>query len=109
MSDVIVVFIMTASEDEAMKIGRALVERKLAACTNILPGIRSLFRWKGEMCDEREVLVIAKSVREKFGELARVVKDLHSYEVPEIIALPVVDGLEEYVKWVVDSTSDMEH
>ncbi|MBI4532145.1 MAG: divalent-cation tolerance protein CutA, partial [Candidatus Latescibacteria bacterium] len=74
MSDVIVVFIMAASDDEAVTISRALVERKLAACANILLGVRSLFRWKGEMCDEREVLVIAKSVRERFAEIVRVVK-----------------------------------
>ncbi len=99
----IVVLITTASEAEAVKIGRELVETGLAACANILPGIRSIFRWQGRVSEEREVLVIIKSKADLFQDLAGAVKRLHSYEVPEVIALPIVRGLQAYLDWIAES------
>lgn len=104
MSEHIVVFIMAGSEDEAFKIGRGLVEGRLVACVNIIQGVRSLFWWKGEICDEGEILLMAKSMRGKLEQIVDKVKQLHSYEVPEIIALPIVGGSEDYLRWVGEET-----
>lgn len=101
--DYIMITITVVSEAEGEKIGRALIDNKLAACVNIIPGIRSLYRWKGEFCDEREFLLLVKSKKYLFEEIMHVVKSLHSYEVPEIIAFSIMDGLPEYLKWVDDT------
>lgn len=100
MLERIVVLITAGSMEEGRKIANALVEEGLVACVNIVPQVNSIYRWEGEMCDEREVLLIAKSRREVFERLASRVKELHSYEVPEIIALPIVAGSEDYLKWI---------
>ena len=97
MTDKIVVLSTCASPEEAEKIARALVEKKLAACVNILPAVRSIYRWKGAIEDEQETLLLIKSSRALFGELRAEVQKLHSYEIPEVIAIPIVDGLERYL------------
>lgn len=96
----IVVFVTAASEDEACKIARALVEERLVACANILGGVRSVFSWEGKVADEREALMILKSHADRFEELSIKIKALHSYSVPEIIAVPISHGLPEYLQWV---------
>jgi periplasmic divalent cation tolerance protein len=97
---------MTASnENEAAKIARPLVESKLVGCVNIIKNIRSIYRWEENVEDEQEVLMIAKTRKDLFHELMNKVKELHSYTVPEIIALPIVDGSEDYLKWLRDVTS----
>lgn len=100
----IVIFITTASIDEAEKISNALVEQKLVACSNVISPIHSIFRWQGEICKEAEVLLILKSVKTRFVEIVTEVKKLHSYQTPEIIALPIMDGSPEYLQWVTDET-----
>jgi periplasmic divalent cation tolerance protein len=100
MTDKIVVLSACASPDEAEKVARALVEKKLAACVNILPAIRSIYRWKGAIEDDQETLLLIKSSRALFGELRAEIERLHSYEVPEVIAIPIVDGLERYLGWM---------
>ncbi len=105
MTDILVVFVTAGSEREASTIGRAVVEERLAACANIIPRIRSIYRWKGEVHDELEFLLIMKTQASLFASLQKRVRELHSYEVPEIIAFPVTSGLPEYLDWVVDSTS----
>jgi periplasmic divalent cation tolerance protein len=100
----IVIFITASSAEEAEKISNALVENKLVACSNIVSPIRSIFHWQGEICKEDEVLLILKSVKTKFTEIVDAVKKLHSYETPEIIALPIIDGSPEYLQWVSDET-----
>lgn len=104
MSEISIVFVTAGSEEEAVKIGRSLVEEKFAACANIVPGIRSIYRWKGETCDEQEVLIILKTRSLLFPALQSRVKQLHSYEVPEIIAFPLAQGLPEYLDWVIAGT-----
>lgn len=99
----IVVFITTSNEEEAAKIARALVEARLAACVNIIKGIRSIYSWQGKIEDEPEVLMVAKTQKHLFDNLSKKVKELHSYEVPEIIALPIVEGSAEYLKWLGDT------
>jgi len=100
MTEFIVIFITASSVEKAEKIGKALVEKKLAACVNIVRDIRSIFFWKGKISDEREVLLIAKSKRKNFEKIEKEVKKMHSYEVPEIIALPILIGSKDYLDWV---------
>jgi len=98
-----VVFITASSEEEAKKIAVCLVEENLAACVSILPKIRSIYRWEGKVADQEEVLLIAKTSEEKFAALSRSVKKLHSYQTPEVIAVPVADGLKPYLDWIDES------
>jgi periplasmic divalent cation tolerance protein len=100
----IVVYITTANEEEAAKIARALVETKLAACVNIVKNIRSIYTWQGKVEDETEALMIVKTQKKHFGALSAKVKGLHSYSVPEIIALPIIEGSGDYLKWLREVT-----
>ena len=96
----VVVLITAASDEEAQNIGRLLVEAGLAACVNLIPSVRSIFRWEGKVTEERETLLIVKTVAESFNSLEAMVKAHHSYSVPEIIALPIQTGSEPYLAWV---------
>lgn len=100
----IMVFVTTASEEEAWTIARQLVDARLAACANIIGGIRSVFSWEGKVADEREALMILKSHADRFDELSNKIKSLHSYSVPEVIAFPISHGLPEYLQWVRNMT-----
>ena len=102
--DNILVFITASNEEEASKIAKALVEGRLAGCVNIIKGIRSIYAWQGKIEDEAEVLMVAKTRRNLFAGLCKRVKELHSYTVPEIIAMPVVEGSEDYLKWLKEAT-----
>ena len=102
-SEHVVVFITAGSFGEADKIAKALVERMLAACVNILPFITSVYRWQEEVQRDSEVLLVVKSRRDVFEQLVSCVKELHSYETPEIIALPVVAGDADYLRWLDSS------
>ena len=102
--DAIVVLITVASREEADRIARRLVEDQLAACATIVPQVRSFFMWEQKLSQEDEVLLLVKSSRARFVQLVAVVKRLHSYSVPEIIALPVVMGSADYLRWVAEST-----
>jgi periplasmic divalent cation tolerance protein len=100
-SDRVMVALTTApSAEVAERIGRSLVEERLAACANVLPGITSIFRWKGSIEREGEVLVILKTTAGEVEALERRVAELHPYEVPEVIALPVEAGHAPYLDWV---------
>jgi len=96
----IVVFITAPNEDEAAKIATAVVEKGLAGCVTIIKNIRSIYKWEGKIEDEDEVFMIVKTRKELFKSLAGKVKELHSYSVPEIIALPIVEGSEDYLQWL---------
>jgi periplasmic divalent cation tolerance protein len=100
MTDKIVVLSTFASAEDAQRVARALVEKKLAACVNVIPVIRSIYRWEETIEDEEEVLIVIKSSRALIQELTDEIERLHSYEVPEVIALPVVDGAERYLAWM---------
>lgn len=102
--DAIVVYITVPDESEAVTISKALVDEKLAACVNIVKGIRSIYSWRGKIEDEPEILLILKSRRHLFKKLQSRVKELHSYSVPEIIALPIIEGSEDYMKWLESVT-----
>lgn len=100
----ILVFITAADEDEAGRIARAVVEQRLAGCVNIIRNIRSIYTWQGKTEDEQEVLMIAKTQRKLFPALSKKIKELHSYTVPEIIAMPVIEGSADYLKWLSEVT-----
>jgi periplasmic divalent cation tolerance protein len=104
MADEIIVLITASNKDEAAIIGTALVEGHLAACVNIVPEVRSLFVWKGKAQDEREALLIVKSRLLLLDDLITRVKALHSYDVPEVVALPIVGGSREFLDWLRETT-----
>jgi len=100
MSSYIVVFMTVPDKKEATKIAQSLLKEKLIACANIVGPVSSLFWWKGKIDKASEFLVIMKSKKNLFKKLSERVKKLHSYEVPEVIALPVIDGLPSYLNWL---------
>ena len=100
MTDKIVVLTTCDSEEQAAVLARALVDQHLAACVNILPRVRSVYRWKDKIEDSAEVLLVIKSRRDLFPAVRASIEKLHTYEVPELIALPVVEGSEPYLAWL---------
>jgi len=100
MTDKIVVLTTCESEDEAERIARSLIDKRVAACVNILPKARSIYRWKGAVEDAQEFVLLIKTRRDIFEALRAELSRIHSYEIPEIIVLPVVDGSEGYLSWI---------
>jgi len=100
----VVVFITTSSYEEARKIADALIAQKKAACVNIVPMVNSLFRWKGKIEEAEESLLVVKTRAKLLHDIVNTVKGIHSYEVPEIIALPIVEGNPDYLKWIEEET-----
>lgn len=98
-----IVVVTCGSIAEARRIARSLVEKKLAACANIVPGLESIYRWKGKVERAREVLVLMKTTAGRVRELEREVKRIHSYEVPEFVVLPIIAGSQQYMKWIGDN------
>lgn len=105
MSDAIVVFMTTPNREEAARLAEMLVGARLAACVQILPEIESVYRWQGRIEREAEVLLLAKSTRDKFEELERQVTAIHSYETPEIMAVPVVAVSDKYREWLNETVA----
>ncbi|MFC2029236.1 divalent-cation tolerance protein CutA [Chloroflexota bacterium] len=100
MSEELVVLITTGSQDEADRLADALVAEKLAACVNLVPGITSVYRWEGKVQRDQEWLLVAKSHRDALDQLVNRVQVLHSYDLPEVIALPIVGGSQAYLSWI---------
>lgn len=98
--DKIVILVTTGSEQEAHSIADRLLNQRKAACVNIVPGVDSLFWWQGKLDSASENLLIVKTKASLLPEIIRLVKELHSYTVPEIIALPIIGGNEDYLKWI---------
>ena len=96
----IVIFITAPSKKEAERIVLTLIKKKLASCGNILGGVNSIFVWKSKREKAKEVLLIIKTRKNLFNKIVREVERLHSYEVPEIIALPIIDGNKKYLAWI---------
>jgi len=103
--EAIVVYITAPNEEEAANIGWALVESRLAACVNITGGIRSIYTWQENIADETEVMLVVKTRRDLFSALKAKVLEMHSYSVPEIIAIPIIEGSEDYMNWLKAVTS----
>jgi periplasmic divalent cation tolerance protein len=103
MDETFVVLVTAPDAETAARVARTLVEEGLAACGNVVPGLRSIYRWEGKLCDEAEVLLLLKTTRARYVALEARVRALHPYSVPEILALPVAAGSEAYRRWVEDA------
>ncbi len=99
-----VVLVSASSQNEAEKIAKDLVERKLAACVSIIPNMRSIYIWEGKVEDSEEYLMIIKTRGELFEQVKQAIQSLHSYKIPEIISLPITHALEDYVRWIDEVT-----
>lgn len=104
MENYIVVLVTYPDIESARKISRQLLDNRLIACANLSANVQSLFRWKDEISEESEVLVIYKTRGDHFEALSKKVQELHPYEVPEVIALPIVNGSKDYLVWIDDET-----
>lgn len=102
----VVVFITAPSADDAARLGRTLVEERLAACANLVPGVASTYWWQGRVEDAREALLILKTRQELVGRVAARVRELHSSTVPEVIAVPIIGGNPAYLAWIDDSVGE---
>lgn len=103
MTDKRIVLTTTGSKEEARQIAQRLVETRLAACVNIVGPIDSVYRWKGEVENSPEYLLLVKTTAAAFESVRKAIRELHSYELPECVALPVEDGSAEYLKWIEES------
>ncbi|UVT16402.1 MAG: divalent-cation tolerance protein CutA [Nitrospira sp.] len=104
-TNVVVVMVTTPSQDEAIKIADQLVKSHLAACASTIPMVRSIYWWEGKIVNDQEALLLIKTTSDKFTSLQETILKMHSYKVPEIIALPVTQGLPPYLEWVHRETS----
>ena len=100
MTDAVVVLCTVGDQQDALRLGSAVVEERLAACVNILPAVQSIYRWQGEVERATEILLLMKTTQQGFAALRDRLEELHPYETPEIIALPIVDGLGNYLGWM---------
>jgi periplasmic divalent cation tolerance protein len=105
MTDKRIVLTATASEEEARKIARHLVQRRLAACVNVIPQVESIYRWQGKIEEAREWLLIIKTTAAAFAQVREAITELHSYELPECICLTIEDGSPAYLQWIAESVS----
>jgi periplasmic divalent cation tolerance protein len=104
-TDAIVVLTTVASDEEGVRLVRALLERRLIACGTLVPGARSLYRWQGKIADEREVMLVLKTRSARLETLQAAFGELHPYKVPELLALPVSAGLPKYLDWISGETT----
>ncbi len=102
--DIIVINCTVPDKKVAKNITKILMKHKLAACVSMIEKVQSVFSWDGEICEEKEILMMIKTRRANYGKIKLVIEDLHPYTVPEIIALPIVDCSEDYLKWIVKET-----
>ncbi|MCL1947601.1 MAG: divalent-cation tolerance protein CutA [Chitinivibrionia bacterium] len=100
MDDFIFAYITAKDKEQALSIGKKLIEERLAGCVNILDNMLSIYKWEGKVCAENEAVLIAKTTSEKFSSLAARVKELHTYDCPCIAALPVINGNSQYLDWL---------
>jgi len=105
-SDSIVVLVTASSEEEATALGRSLIGQHLAACVNVLPKVQSIFQWEGKTSEEEEYLMVVKTRKSLFQDVEKTILADHSYDVPEIIALPIVAGYQPYMSWIHDMTNE---
>lgn len=106
MTDKIVIFVTAGNPSEAATLAKSLVEKRLAACVTLLPGVASWYWWEGKVTEDQEVLLMMKTSRDKFAALEKEVLRLHSYAVPEIIAVQIVEGSKNYLNWIDESLKD---
>ena len=104
MSKLIIILCTVPSKDEGTKIAQRLIQDELAACVNMTGSVSSIFKWKGEICSEEEYILIIKTRSDLFNKIKEEILSLHPYELPEIISLPISDGLDLYLQWIRDNT-----
>jgi periplasmic divalent cation tolerance protein len=102
MKEFIVIYVTVGGTEEAGRIARVLVEERLAACVNQVPAVRSTYRWQGQVEQSNEELLIIKTRRDLLASVEKRVRELHSYDLPELIALPIIEGSLEYLQWLDD-------
>ena len=102
--DIVVIYCTVPNKKLAKEITKVLMKHKLAACVSMVENVKSTFSWECEICNETEVLMMIKTRRANYGKIKLVIEDMHSYNVPEVIALPVVDCSEDYLKWLIAET-----
>ena len=102
---ILVIMVTVANQREGRRIGKKVVEAKLAACVNIIPAVESIYRWKGKVVKSQEVLLLFKSTRTRYAALEKAIRAIHTYDTPEIIALPVKEGIPQYIGWVCSETN----
>jgi periplasmic divalent cation tolerance protein len=98
------IYITTGTNDEAVTIGKKIVEERLAACANVLPSMQSIYCWEGKLTEDEECVLILKTTKEQYAKLEERVKELHSYKEPCIIALPIEMGSTSYLEWIESQT-----
>ena len=104
MTDALLVFTTLPTADKAAEIAKVLVEEKLVACVNVLPAVRSIYRWQGKLHDENEVLVLLKTRAEHLERLKLRLLEVHPYELPEVLAVPIESGYQPYLEWLAGET-----
>jgi periplasmic divalent cation tolerance protein len=104
MEDALLILTNMPDAQSAQSMAHSLVERKLAACVNILPGVKSVYRWQGNVEQADEVTLLIKSTQARYAEVEDAIKSMHTYSVPEIIAVPIVKGLPAYLNWIKQET-----
>jgi periplasmic divalent cation tolerance protein len=106
LEDITVVMTSVGTEQQAVEISEELIARRLATCVNIVPCLRSIYRWKGKICEDTEYLLFVKTPQRLFDQVAQAIREYHSYELPEILALPVVAAENAFHKWVLEMVKD---
>ncbi|MEA3297147.1 MAG: divalent-cation tolerance protein CutA [candidate division Zixibacteria bacterium] len=106
MTEEVRIVFVSIPRDEAKPFARALVEERLAACVNIVPKMESFYRWEGKVLSDSEALLMVKTTRDRFDALRQYVEENHPYDLPEIVALPVSEGLPDYLDWIEEETEE---
>ena len=106
MSEFIVILCTVPSRDDSVAIAKRLVEEGLAACVNINSGVSSIYKWKGDICNDEEYLLFIKSRKALFDKISAEIVSLHPYDLPEIISLPITDALKPYLNWIEENTQN---
>ena len=106
-NDFIIIFTTVNSDSEANRIGQKLIEERLAACVSIIPSVTSIFRWEGKISSESEQILIIKTQKKYFSKIREKILSIHTYNLPEIISVPITDGSEQYLKWVEEQLQDI--
>ena len=102
--DIIVIYCTVPDKKAAKEITKVLLKHKLAACVSMIENVKSTFSWDGEICEEKEILLMIKTRRANYGKIKLFIEEVHPYNVPEVIALPIVDCSEDYLKWLIKET-----
>ena len=105
-SEIIIVFVTVPGLREGSRISKAILTSRLAACVNVIPGVQSIYKWKGKIVQEKEAMLVLKTTRPRYRKLEQKIKQLHPYEVPEVIAIPLIFGSPQYIEWVTREVAD---